>query len=356
MKQLPANYHDRFVIHRDEGVFLNEQEMQQRALYEDLRRWRSRALDDVKAGRSFRTFVSPCIPQELSTVIDEELQRCTQANEVRTLFERYNQNHDKHGRFAAGSGGASSSSGSSGGGGSSGGKGKSKAAQLRALERDMAAKHPDTHFDFTGADPAMMEGVCKQLDTLMNTYPEVGKSLAYVGTGKNAPQGYGAEHLAGVGHFACCASRTTGSTAYSSMVLNKDYFGDPALMAEKMQNLSGAGWFAKGAAAGGAEYLVTHEFGHAVDAYLATVGKNQTVGKVFDVATETYMFKGNSSRMGSTVSGYARQGGPIEQWAEAFASLHYAPPAQQAPYTKRLGALLSKVLPNGSSASWHVRI
>lgn len=351
------------------------EEEQQRAMALEYKRWRGRALDDVKAGKPFRGFTTTIIPSEMHHAIETEVHRCTTADEVRTVFQRvkdeesffvgaavsggqqsllqrYNHNHDAKGRFAAGSGG---DSGGSGGGGGSGMAAKSKAAQLRALEKEMATKHPDTHFDFTGTDPAVMGPVCQQLDHLMTKYPEVGQSLAYIGTGKNAPEGYGAENLAPLG-MACTVARRAGSTPYASIVLNKDEFGNASSMNAEVQKCVASAWLANGAAAGGAQYLITHEFGHVVDAYLATAGRNAQVGNVYDVATAAYTFSGNSTRMGNKVSGYAQSGGPVEMFAEGFASLHFAPPAQQAAYTKRLGALLDKVLPGGSSSSWQTRV
>jgi hypothetical protein len=55
---------------------------------EDYRRWRSRAIEDVKSGRALRPFTSTLIPTHEQEWIRNELERCTAVEEVRDVFNR----------------------------------------------------------------------------------------------------------------------------------------------------------------------------------------------------------------------------------------------------------------------------
>ncbi len=401
-----------------------------RSIYDDLRKWRTRALDDVKVGRSFRPFVSTCIPQERYTALQTELQRCTNVEDVRALFarakggaygpgewqntdkeiqqqlatlqaqgvtqvrwqttvgacdtctindqevrplgqpflsgailpphhpncvctvvpvhddglQRYNENHDARGRFATG-GGSDSGSGSGGGG-------ASRAAQLRALEQQMAAKHPLTHFDFTGCDPAVIGPACEHLDMLMQKYPDIASTLAYVGTGNGAPQGWGADWNKHGASFGYTMAYTSGPRAYSVMHLNPAFFGDPARASQAIQQGVGTGWLASGASTGGTNYIMAHEFGHVVHGYLKTAGSIASTKKGGSVSAQLSAFESANFAAGNQVSRYAAAGGLLEQFPEGFASLQFAHPSQQAPYTQNLGGFLDTILPKGRTKKW----
>lgn len=65
---------------------------------EDYKRWRTRALDDVKVGRQIRPFVSTLIPVDTHLRIYENLQRCSTVEDVKQVFEleRAQPNYDLH--------------------------------------------------------------------------------------------------------------------------------------------------------------------------------------------------------------------------------------------------------------------
>jgi 2'-5' RNA ligase len=54
----------------------------------DLRRWKKRAIEDVKAGKTFRGFSTTYIPDTLHTQISTSLERCTTVEDVHGVFER----------------------------------------------------------------------------------------------------------------------------------------------------------------------------------------------------------------------------------------------------------------------------
>lgn len=55
---------------------------------QDYRRWRQRAIDDVKAGRVQRGFSTTLIPQAIHKWISDELVECTTPDQVRDVFNR----------------------------------------------------------------------------------------------------------------------------------------------------------------------------------------------------------------------------------------------------------------------------
>ena len=64
----------------------NVKKAAQRASSADYRRWRERALDDVKAGRAIRGFTTTLIPPYIHSYISQELTRCTTPDAVRAVF------------------------------------------------------------------------------------------------------------------------------------------------------------------------------------------------------------------------------------------------------------------------------
>lgn len=54
----------------------------------DYRRWRTRAIEDIKMGRAPRSFTTTAIPEGIQRVISHALTRCTTADEVRRTFQR----------------------------------------------------------------------------------------------------------------------------------------------------------------------------------------------------------------------------------------------------------------------------
>jgi hypothetical protein len=68
-------------------VDLHGQE-QERSASADYKRWRARAIDDIKAMRKIRPFVSDTIPQEIHAEIAEALEMCRTVGDVREVFNQ----------------------------------------------------------------------------------------------------------------------------------------------------------------------------------------------------------------------------------------------------------------------------
>lgn len=69
-----------------ELVRLTQSVASQSGVSDDYRRWRSRALDDVKASRAMRPFTSTLIPEQIHAHISEALLGCQTQDEVREVF------------------------------------------------------------------------------------------------------------------------------------------------------------------------------------------------------------------------------------------------------------------------------
>jgi hypothetical protein len=61
------------------------------AISAEYRRWRGRAIDDVKAGRTLRGFTTTLIPEGVHKRISDELAECSTPDEVRAVFARAKQ-------------------------------------------------------------------------------------------------------------------------------------------------------------------------------------------------------------------------------------------------------------------------
>ena len=231
---------------------------------------------------------------------------------------------------------------------------------LEALGQAMQDKYPDTVFSLAGADPVAMERTMRQLDTLMSKYPEVAKSVPYVGTGGQLPADLKAKGFHGVtGRTFAAVERVGGaSVAESPLFFNKKFYSDAKTMEEKIAHLGEVGWFTPAANEGLIEYIVTHEFGHIIDNYISIEGSlksfmgfinsDKSEGEVSSILGA---FKYRNRDTGRTISQYAKTN-TAEQWAEGFASLYFTPKDEQPIYVRKLGEILDQLLPDGSPAAW----
>lgn len=233
---------------------------------------------------------------------------------------------------------------------------KTDVERVQEIEDRMNAKYPETVFDLAGAHPDLIAPAMAQLDTLFEQYPEVGRSIPYVGTGENAPKGYGPEtvskELLSNGIAWTRASSGSSSRAYVPMTLNPKYFSNPELMDGALAEMERVGWTAAGS--GSIDYIMSHEFGHVAKFFLEQNGRDQAfVGwedGEEDVRNTLLDFLRDNAR-GANVSQYADTNRD-ELFAESFASARHAKPADQVTFVRDLGKLLDKLLPGGSSAGW----
>lgn len=65
-----------------------EQPATDRELHAEYRRWKDRAVEDVKRGREWRGFTTTIIPEEIHQAITADLAECSTTDEVRSVFER----------------------------------------------------------------------------------------------------------------------------------------------------------------------------------------------------------------------------------------------------------------------------
>ncbi len=218
--------------------------------------------------------------------------------------------------------------------------------RLAALEDKMSAKYPHCEFDFHQADPATMEKMCDHVDKLFQDYPDVAKSVPYVGTGANAPEGFEPDWDGG-GSLAQTIQNEWEPEAYTPILLNPEYFGFPEDAQDVLDSAKEDNWFTDYSLEG----TITHEFGHVINFYLEKAGKGKFVDGE-EVSSKVSQFMKDNKALGDDVSEYARSGGPIEAFAEGFTSMYHNSEADQAPYTKNLKSFLDQTLPSGSNAGW----
>lgn len=208
------------------------------------------------------------------------------------------------------------------------------------LADQLNQKYPHCKFDFTGVGPGIAKKVSKQIDTLFQDYPDVAKSVGYIGTGDNmlnAPT-YGKGMMA-------VARNNYPSNGQSSIFLNRDMFGDVEHAEDLFEESKKANWFAGDYTL---QSMVSHEFGHCVDYYLRGANRQSLFGfrgpegngTIDDIVAE---FKAKNEAHGAQVSGYAKRGGPAEAWAEAFSSHYHG--SNMSPYAKAQKALLAEIFP-----------
>ncbi len=211
----------------------------------------------------------------------------------------------------------------------------------KAAERWALTKYPDTVFDFAGVHIDALNPTLRQLDRLMQEFPQVAARLQYVGTYSTAPAGV-TVHPFSSSEYAHAMGHASGSVR-DWIALNRNRYGDPAALRASLVTgrLRAPGetvaHFAEGP--GGIEYLITHEFGHLVESYLRS-----RTNDVFGPALRASGFGGVMSThhrvmarsQGGRISRYAARS-KRETFAEAFAAhYHGAPSVQQRAIVKRL--------------------
>ncbi len=208
------------------------------------------------------------------------------------------------------------------------------------LADQLNQKYPHCKFDFTGVGPGIAKKVSKQIDTLFQDYPDVAKSVGYIGTGENVPNA----PVWKEGKTAI-ARRNYSSDGQSAIFLNRDVFGDVEHAEDLLDRARRLGWLAGDFTL---QSIVSHEFGHCVDYYLEKATHESPLGFMGPGGEGTVEamvdeFKMENESHGEQISGYAKHGGTTEAWAESFASLYHG--NKQSPYAKAQKALLDKVFP-----------
>jgi hypothetical protein len=202
---------------------------------------------------------------------------------------------------------------------------------------ELSEKYPNTTFDLSGVDDAFAPKIAEQIKTLYEDYPEVGESIGYIGTGEGVDYDPHWDRQ----YVAVTVDDYEGA---SSIFLNPTFFGSEEAMALMFDQVD-TGWFA---ADSSVESLISHEFGHSIDYYLRQQVDMSTLGFIDDfsgngsVARALDDFMLMNEQDGRSVSGYAKAGGVLEAWAEAFSTLYNGNPG---PYAKQQQVLLDQLLP-----------
>lgn len=209
-------------------------------------------------------------------------------------------------------------------------------------------RYQHIRWEFDGAAVETITPTLRQFHLLAQEYPEVALRLRYVGTFKHQPGRFGENTWAHA------------STDGQRIGLNPKYYGNPTLYAERLR--AGVAthpqqpvpWSAPGC--GSVESVMTHEFGHMVEFYLRAARDTSILryapadglGELAETV-DMWQRKHYSRAEAAKLSRYAEFGGPVETWAEAFASSYHTPGTLQ-PYVRKQKVLLETLF---DRSQWH---
>lgn len=231
--------------------------------------------------------------------------------------------------------------------------GKWSSDSLETIADSMREKHPSIDFDFTGCDPDVAARTAKQYDELLQKYPDVTKTIAYIGTPEWAPDGWAPNFSERKGAIATCSSNLNNlnHNFKNVITLNPKYYGDPQFLQDALDRSQT--WMASSSLEG----LATHEFGHAIHFYLLREGAKKSftgyIGlsaqgevrqTISDFTSYNHSLSGKTSRYAAT--------NEYEAFAEGFTMAYHRPADKQSAYAKGLNNLLGQLLPNGLSKGW----
>ncbi len=232
----------------------------------------------------------------------------------------------------------------------------------------LESKFPRTKFDLKGMSIEAAQRSAAEIDKLMSQYHNVGQTVSYIGTGLKD-----GKYAASKNYVNAMAKTTNGQItmaglayhAESRIFLNTATFASAGYADARVRGMENSGWSPKGVH--GLEFVIAHEFGHAIHNYLQRNGSlgsmfswGSTAGGKGTVRELTQQFLHQTHSLGETVSGYAKSSGlanrytgEAEHFAEAFAQFHQVPASQHSEFTQRFGGFLNAVLPGGSPHHWN---
>ena len=242
-----------------------------------------------------------------------------------------------------------------------------------SAEKWMRQAYPNTTADLTGIAPEYLTRTVKQWHKLAQGFPEVAEQVTYLGTYRKAKK-LGVQHPNGRwsrstwGHSWAAddtdrMSRTGGQwldprtpegKLRNQIGLSPKWFGDPAAFETSLKRAAANGFHPAGCDT--MESVISHEFGHQIEAYyhlksgwlpegvsvLPATGSNDYVGLV----RQTFRDWWASHSATESLSGYAARRPQIEGFAEAYAQRSHAPRATWDIHTKRLDTLLKELHPS----------
>jgi hypothetical protein len=188
----------------------------------------------------------------------------------------------------------------------------------------LKAKYSHCQFEFGGIDKKLHARVAKHIDKLFTDYPQVAKSMEFIGSGTTPTMKPGSTRA-----IARRAEKHGNITIDTNKIfLNPEFWSNEQKLVNSLKKDVASGWKPRGGDT--AESVITHEFGHSINYYLDRSSAAAT------------KFQEQNKSLGDRVCGYARYGGPAEAWADAFASLYYTPPQNRTQYAKNLDKFLKQ--------------
>lgn len=242
-----------------------------------------------------------------------------------------------------------------------------------AAEKWMRKAYPNTTPDLSGVAPEYLTRAVKQWHKLAQDFPEVAEQVTYLGTYQKAkklgvPRAQGRWSSSTWGHSWSAEEsdrmvrrggewlepRTPEGKLRNHIGLNPKWFGDPARFEASLKQSAANGFHP--AACDTIESVISHEFGHQVEAYyrrpsgglpagvtvLDATGNHDSLGAVRETFREWWA----THNATESLSGYAARRPKLEGFAEAFAQRKHAPRATWDIHTKRLDILLKELHPS----------
>ena len=189
--------------------------------------------------------------------------------------------------------------------------------------------HPDIVFDFKHAHIDTINPTLKELDRLLNQFPEIADRLRYVGTYRDKAAMQEASVSFGR-RRAFSGEYAHASTDGRRIGLNPSWYGDPERLKTSSYRDTLTRWHPPGT--DNVESIITHEFGHQIDHWLTVQESTRN---------ELIIFK-NRNRADASLSRYAMKNS-AEAWAESFSALRYTPEAEWSAYTRNHAAFLDRL-------------
>lgn len=200
-------------------------------------------------------------------------------------------------------------------------------------------KYPNTIWDFEGTHIDTINPTLKQFDKLAKDFPKVAERIKYVGTyeGSEFPDNFNIWGFKkNENHWAHAHHDGT------ALGINPKWYSDKVKFEESMQKCVFNGWHPEGCNT--IESILTHEFGHCVEAYYrrdnlmaySEAVRASGVGLYND--TVSLFMEYNKAPV--VLSQYATTN-DSEGWAEGFSAIYHSPPTTtKYSYVQRLKRLL----------------
>lgn len=221
-----------------------------------------------------------------------------------------------------------------------------QANRLSLIMEQMSIKYPSIHFDLAGVHGDLIEGVLDQFDILAKDWPDAANKVKYIGTYRSATKpptfewGFPGQKKMPVGFEDEYAHAVHGH----QIGLNPRLWGDAEKLRQMLLDDKKAGW----TIGGSPRSVITHEFGHIFNSWLADQVKDRSLGRVVPFSgdgllSELWGIWKDQVKARKSLSRYAttKIG---EAWAEGFSAMYHTPKSKWPVYVKKQKKIIDVLL------------